>query len=178
MAYKFRQQTLASILLLFLSAGCSGDGGRKRASEPEEFHADNDIAMTIRSVADAFRESAPLLAEDYAFEGVLTDGEGAPLYTDMTGSPGLWAVQVLDSASLRIHNLYLGDLLPDNLRQYLVLTLGLDMPIRIEAPQEAGGSEMTEYAIEAGLLRFESHTAKAANGVEGPLVNILLVANR
>lgn len=52
------------------------------------FHADNDIAMTVRSLVDAVRVGETLLPADYDFVGVLTDGQGTPLYTDVDGAPG------------------------------------------------------------------------------------------
>lgn len=62
----------------------------------EDFHADNDIAMTVRSLADAIKVGEPLDSTEYDFEGVLTDGQGTPLYTDVQGAPGVWVVDVLD----------------------------------------------------------------------------------
>lgn len=143
----------------------------------EEYHADNDIAMTVRSITDAFSVGEPLQAADYDFEGVLTDGEGRPLYTDIMGSPGQWKIEVHDPGRVRIYNIYLGDLLPDDLEQYLRESLGLDTPIYLEPTADSEDVSLTVYKVPGGVLKFESRTAHAANGAEGPLVAIVLLSD-
>lgn len=156
-------------------SSCSRTGG-KVVDEGEEYHADNDIAMTIRSVGDAFRVNEPLVESDWRYEGVLTDGTGMPLYTDIMGSPGQWSVEAVSANELRMHNLYLGDLLPENLRQYLVQALELSDPLRegVVKDAEGGDVEVAEYDIPGGTMRIETREAKAPNGIEGPLVSISL----
>ncbi len=81
----------------FLRTVIKSDVSNTEDSEATEyFHADNDIAMTVRSLADAIKVGEPLDSTEYDFNGVLTDGQGAPLYTDVQGSPGTWIVDVLD----------------------------------------------------------------------------------
>lgn len=90
--------------VVLLLPGCGGSSAGKEDSavvcEPvEDFHADNDIAMTVRSLADAIRVGEPLDTADYNFEGILTDGTGRPLYTNIQGLPGGWDIDVLSGTS-------------------------------------------------------------------------------
>lgn len=163
---------VAAVLALMV-AGCSHKGESAKPGK-EEYHADNDIAMTLKSVSDAFQVNEPLREMDYRFEGVLTDGAEMPLYTDIMGSPGQWQVEVVSERELRIHNLYLGDLLPENLQQYIVQSLDLGEPERSGKVIDAEGDEMevSEYKLPGGIIRIETSEAVAANGVEGPLMSI------
>lgn len=152
------------------------------ANDTEEFHADNDIAMTIRSLADAIKVGEPLDSSLYNFEGVLTDGQGTPLYTDVQGAPGLWQINVLDNKKVRIRNLYLGDLLPGDLQSYLVQSLQLNdsqpfMLIDKEATNEEE-NEIVVYDFGGGYLCFEVRSVMAPNGLEGPLLSIVMTADR
>ncbi len=170
------RMAVGSAMLLLLLASCNGNK-KDSGEETDSYHADYDIAMTVRSAADALRVEEPLLAADYDFEGVLTDGEGAPLYTDVQGAPGQWQVEVISPQSLRIHNVYLGDLLPENLEQYILTSLALTDTDRLAAGT-VGESDsetiLSVYRIEGGVLRIETSQAEAANGVKGPLMNIIL----
>ena len=84
--------------------------------EPEEiYHADNDIVMTLRSVMDAFAGGDTISGGDYDFDGILTDGEGRPLYTDTSGGPGEWEVKVSGPRELQLPIVKLGDLMPAQL---------------------------------------------------------------
>lgn len=94
-------------------------------TEETPFHADNDIAMTVSSLVDAVRVGEPLDSADYNFQGILTDGQGTPLYTDIEGNPGEWAVMVISDDEARISNLQLGDLLTEDLRNYITGSLNL-----------------------------------------------------
>ena len=149
---------------------------RHDREEEEVYHANNDIAMTLRSLADALRVGEPLDSTEYNFEGVLTDGQGAPLYTDMTGSPGAWEVEVTGDRRARIRNLYLGDLLPDDLRTYVMESLNLteaNILSHYDLDEEQAW-KMTVYDFGGGSIRFETRSGEAANGLEGPLVNIII----
>lgn len=150
-------------------------------SENDEFHADNDIAMTILSLADAIKVGEPLDSTQYDFEGVLTDGQGSPLYTDVQGSPGLWQVDVVDNHSAVIRNIFLGDLLPTDLQSYLLLSLGLNDDNRMSfSSEDADNNDETEimvYDFGGGYLRFEVRAGIAPNGLEGPLLSIILSAD-
>jgi len=147
-------------------------------SGPEYFHADNDIAMTVRSIADALKVGEPLDSAEYDFEGVLTDGQGAPLYTDVQGSPGIWVVDVLDKRNVIIRNLYLGDLLPLDLQSYILQSLRISENNRLDfIAHEAVDDDETDIAVyDCGgiFLRFEVRAGIAPNGIEGPQLSIIM----
>lgn len=175
---------VAVITVAAIMAGCTPKDDKERATHEstpiqEVYHADNDIAMTLRSLADALRVGEPLDSTDYNYEGVLTDGQGAPLYTDVTGSPGAWEVEITGDRRARIRNLYLGDLLPDDLRSYVMESLNLhDTDILTDYDlDEEHAWKMTVYDLGGGTLRFETRSGEAANGLEGPLVNIVIEAD-
>lgn len=120
-------------MAIVMSLGSCGKGTAEKSAESdsaagvaEEYHADNDIAMTVRSIADAICVGEPLDTVDYNFYGVLTDGQGHPLYTDLQGNPGNWDVDVLSPTTAVIRNVDLGDLLPDDLEIYLSSMLEMD----------------------------------------------------
>lgn len=142
----------------------------------ETYHADNDIAMTVRSLADALSQGEPLDSADYYFEGVLTDGQGYPLYTDIQGGPGVWEVMVLSPSTAVIRNLYLGDLFPDDLRHYVMQNLGLDEATRINTDDfiDDDQTSVDLYETNGVQIRFETRSAVAPNGLEGPLMSIIL----
>lgn len=172
--------------LFAILAGCRGasDTGDAEpvdsaASLTEDYHADNDIAMMVRSIADALKMGEPLDTLDYNFEGVLTDGEGHPLYTDIQGSPGVWEVDVISPTYAVIRNIFLGDLLPDDLESYLAGSLDLS-PENIIETDEFDDDEETQlvvYDLEGCYLRIETRAAVAPNGLEGPLVSIIATTN-
>lgn len=166
---------------------CGSNSGRSDAGQdvdaapnPEEFHADYDIAMTVRSLADAIKVGEPLDSTEYDFQGVLTDGQGTPLYTDVQGSPGVWVVDVLDHKNVSIRNLYLGDLLPTDLESYILQSLSLEgaEPVDFTAHDAVSDSEtqIAVYDFSGGFLRFEIRAGIAPNGLEGPLLTIILSA--
>lgn len=177
--------TLTIILVLLTVISCGGASKKESSSDSlqdsEEFHADNDIAMTIRSIADAIKVGEPLDSTEYDFQGVLTDGQGAPLYTDVQGSPGIWVVDVLDKRNATIRNLYLGDLLPNDLQTYILQSLSLygASPIDIENDDatEYDDTSIQVYDFGGGYLRFEIRAGIAPNGLEGPLLTIILSAD-
>lgn len=87
---------LAAAVLTLGAASCSGNAHKKAQEETEtsDYHADNDIAMTLRSIIDAVNVGQKLDSAEYNFRGTLTDGTGRPLYTDIQGTPGAWEVKV------------------------------------------------------------------------------------
>lgn len=119
---------MVSVMLIMLVA-CGNKtsivGLDHEQHEETPFHADNDIAMTVSSLVDAVRVGEPLDSADYNFHGILTDGQGTPLYTDIEGNPGEWAVMVISDDEARISNLQLGDLLTEDLRNYIAGSLNL-----------------------------------------------------
>lgn len=160
-------------------AGCSQKKETETQAEthpaPSEFHADYDIAMTIRSVADAIRVGEPLDSTEYDYEGVLTDGLGHPLYTDLQGAPGEWQIDVTTPTSVVIRNIYLGDLLPKDLENYLASSMDLSIYNLVTTREfdDDDDSELTVYNFDGGYLRFEVRNAIAPNGIEGPLMSIV-----
>ncbi len=182
---------LTGFFILAMSQSCSKGGKSNTDTEAtagdnpydrDYFHADNDIAMVVRSLADAIKVGEPLDSSLYNFEGVLTDGQGTPLYTDVQGAPGVWQIDVLDNKNVRIRNLYLGDLLPGDLQSYLVQSLRLNdsqpyMLVDKEATDE-DDNEIIVYDFGGGYLCFEVKSAIAPNGLEGPLLSIVMTADR
>lgn len=173
---------ILALAATFLAASsCSSSDKEKKGDSdslqaPVEFHADNDIAMNVRSIIDAINVGQPLDSSDYNFTGILTDGNGRPLYTDVQGAPGQWEIKVLTEQSAVIQNLYLGDLLPDELVQYLLDFLGIkDNPL-ISADDKVAGRDDNLQIYRTGTtdLIIERQTAKAPNGDEGPLIKIIL----
>ncbi len=176
---------LSIVVMLLVAISCAGgaksDASSDSSPESEDFHADNDIAMTIRSIADAIKVGEPLDSTEYDFLGVLTDGQGAPLYTDVQGSPGVWVVDVLDKRNATIRNLYLGDLLPDDLQSYILQSLSLTgkSPVDFENDdaESYDDTSIVVYDFGGGYLRFEIRAGIAPNGLEGPLLTIILSAD-
>lgn len=178
--------SIVSVLINACSQTADNQDKGNVASPPaiivnEDFHADNDIAMTVRSLADAIKVGEPLDSTEYDFEGVLTDGQGAPLYTDVQGAPGVWVVDVLDQKNVTLRNLFLGDLLPDDLEAYLLQALRLSENNKLDFnAHEAVDEDETSivvYDFNGGYLRFETRAGIAPNGLEGPLLTIIMSAD-
>lgn len=147
-------------------------------AEEEAYIAENDIAMTVRSIADAINVGEELDTTEYNFEGVLTDGQGTPLYTDVQGAPGQWMVDVIGPNAVRIRNMYLGDLLPDNLTGYIAESLELsekDEIIEENIPEE--DETFSVYDFGKGSIRIESKPAITPTGEIGPMVSITLIGD-
>ncbi len=173
-----------------LTFSCISGGCRKKAkiidlndvTVAEEYHADNDIAMTVKSIADAISVGEPLDSSQYNFEGILTDGQGMPLYTDIQGNPGGWSVRVIDNDCAEIRNLYLGDLLHTDLVSYIEHSLSLT-PLKLTPDDMVfygvyDGSEnadVSQYDIQGGKITIRTSTAEAPNGLRGPLMKITLM---
>lgn len=137
--------------------------------------------MAVKSLADALRVGEPLDSVNYDFEGVLTDGQGAPLYTDVQGSPGVWEINVLSPAKVVIRNVYLGDLLPTDLESYLLNSLEItyadSVPHYDEDVINDCETDVRIYKFGGGYMSFEVRAGISPNGLEGPLLNIVLSSN-
>lgn len=175
-------QPLALFLSVILLTACSGNSGRKADSdslqtETGDYHADNDIAMIIRSIMDAMNVDQPLDSAEYNYNGILTDGSGRPLYTDIQGSPGQWTVEVLSPNRALLKNLYLGDLVPEELAQYIMASLEVPDSLMImeQSPNHHIDSRVSTYDFGKGQMILEITEAKTESGDKGPLVNILLL---
>lgn len=168
---------LAAALLICLSS-CGGPALRKEpTSEPDQYHADRDIAMTVASIADAIRVGEPLDTAEYNFEGVMTDGAGRPLYADLRGAPGIWDVDVLSDSKAVMSNVDLGDLLPDDLKSYLASSLELSDDDIVDALRLEEGDEeleMIEYDMRGCRLRIETRKGMSASGIEAPLMRLTI----
>ena len=182
-----RLLTQVALIAILLSASCaskpaSGDSdtAATAAGVAEHYHADNDIAMTVRSIADAIKVGEPLDSTEYDFNGVLTDGQGSPLYTDVQGAPGQWVVDVLDNKNAYIKNVYLGDLLTNDLQAYLLQSLHLTdeqkIDFTVHEALDDDETEITIYDFGSGFVRFETRAGIAPNGLEGPLLTIVMSA--
>lgn len=172
----------AGALGVAIFAACSSSKEKEKEAPSDTsdapFHADNDIAMTVCSLVDAFRVGEKIDSVDYDFKGVLTDGEGSPLYTDLNGGPGEWIVDVLTPGDVSIKNVELGDLLPGDLEAYLLESLQLGPQNKVYlTTEDADTSEDTDisvYDFEGGYIRFENRSVVAPNGLEGYLFTIRL----
>lgn len=176
----YRNIFCAGVFIILELASCTGNKTDAKDSDTvitvvESYHADNDIAMTVRSIVDAIKVGEPLDTLDYNFEGILTDGQGHPLYTDIQGAPGEWEVDVLSPTSAVIRNLYLGDLLPDDLESYLAQSLNLNDSDIVETEEydDDESTSLVVYDFDGGFLRIETRAGMAPNGLEGPLVSII-----
>lgn len=149
--------------------------------EEEFYHADNDIAMTVRSMADAINVGEPLDSLDYNFSGVLTDGMGSPLFVDYEGLPGQWEVDVLGPREVRIRNIGVGDLFPDSLVEYLAQTLSADEREEIRFKEvevyDVGDARIEEYSYGHTRLHIETRPELLPTGEVGPKLEITLRAD-
>lgn len=149
----------AAALLLF--SACSG--GKKSADEQPAFHADDDIAMVVRSLADAISVGEPLDSSAYNFVGVLTDGSGRPLYSDLQGRPGEWQILVQDSAAAVVRSTKAGDLDASDLQNYIIASLALDTT-QAYVSRDFKGREQTVYDLPGGYLLLTSRADTLADG--------------
>lgn len=182
MARHFSRKTGAALTAAFLLAASitSACGREKKDTAGEdtaahmEFHADNDIAMTLRSITDAIRLCEPLDSTAYGFHGVLTDGTGRPLYTALSGMPGKWDITVLSDTCVYISNTEIGDLLPADLESYIAGALGIVPGNVIDTLDYHGsdGSKSSVYDFGGGYMRLEVRNDTAPNGISGSLMRI------
>lgn len=169
------------VTLTTLMLGCASKHKREvqkaATADSLTYHADNDIAMLIKSMVDAIRVGENLDSLRYTYQSVLTDGQGQPLYTDVEDSPGLWSVKVVSSDNVIISNVYLGDLIPEHLQSYLLESLSLDSTALIkDRPWSELESKLMVYDFKGGYIAFDTGFAKAKNGKEGTLMHIILSA--
>lgn len=145
----------------------------------ESFHADNDIAMTVRSMAYAINEGEPLDSTDYNFSGVLTDGLGSPLFTDFEGFPGQWEVDVVNPHEVLIRNIGTGDLMPGELIEYLSSTFNTaaedeNEELRMVDSFDEGDAQVQLYSFGRTSLRVETRPETLPTGEVGPKLEITL----
>ncbi len=147
--------------------------------DEDEYVAENDIAMTVRSVADAINTGDRIDSADYAFKGVLTDGSGMPLFTDVEGLPGEWEIDVLSPSMVRIRNMNTGDLLPEELVEYLAGALQLSEGESLELVDDRKTDEkrVSVFDFGKGRLTVESKLAADYTGEPGQLMEITMEAS-
>lgn len=180
-----RVLVLTAVMAVTSLAGCRPDGtgsdnaGRVQGDDETQFHADADIAMTVRSIADALRVGEQLDSADYDYRGILTDGMGRPIYTDLYGNPGEWVVDVLTPGSAVLRNLNPGDLLPDDLQEYLLGNLGVGAENEIVSEEYADDdqTDVAVYDFGGGEIRFETRTSPSPNGTDATFMSIVLIKN-
>ena len=164
--------------LSMLLVSCSGNGGSRQGDSDtlgtDGFHADNDIAMVVSSLADAIGMGENLDSTDYAYEGILTDGTGRQLYTDMQGMPGRWTVEVVDTACAVIRNTKIGDLDTDDLQNYVTSALLLE-PSDIYIARDFKGRTQSVYTIPGGYLVMTSQNDTTSTGMIGQFVSIMVM---
>lgn len=185
--------THAAAGIILLGAACSRSESSRSEDSPvaltesvstatpaeETFMADYDIGMTVRSVADAINVGESLDSTAYNFEGVLTDGVGMPLFTDMSGMPGEWEVEVVDSTQVRIRNIDAGDLQPFQLIEYLTANLNDGShEILLENECDRGEAHIINYRYGRTSLRVETRPRHIGDtGEVAPVMEITLRAD-
>lgn len=180
-----KDMRVRTLTLLFccvlIGAVTSCSSGRKAAeqkedsaSERDEFHADNDIAMIVRSAADAISYGEPLDTLNYNFDGVLTDGQGRPIYTNLHGVPGRWDIDAVTDTTLTIRNVESGDLVPDDLESYIVSSFDAGTTRHVESHSELSeeGHTTSVYECMGGMLRFDVHDVKTPSGETAAMMTI------
>ena len=164
------------MLIVLISCGnrTAGVGREASSSEENQFHADNDIAMTVCSLVDALRVGERLDSADYGFQGILTDGQGTPLYTDLEGNPGEWVVKVVGDGEARITNLHLGDLMTEDLRNYIVGALGLNGADLVTAYVNPADEEEFIWLYDIGDVQvaFSETVVKTPGELEGTIMGV------
>lgn len=164
------------MLIVLISCGNKNPGISYVSAVPEEsqFHADNDIAMTVCSIVDAVRVGESLDSADYNFNGILTDGQGTPLYTDLEGNPGEWKVRVINKEEARISNLHLGDLMTEDLRNYIIGALGLNKADLVTAYVNPADEEEFIWLYDIGDVNvsFSETLVTTPSDLEGIFMSI------
>lgn len=166
-----------SVIATFVPfASCGGAKVEKAESEsvaakaPEEFHADNDIAMTLGSLVDALHVGESIDSTTYAYTGVLTDGVGRPLYTVLDGTPGEWTVRVVSPTNAVISTTEVGDLPAADLESYILSSLG--SPKLIMERDHNGGIIKVYEMSDTEIMSIESRTVTDKSGLEGTEMTI------
>lgn len=149
-------------------------------AEEEPFVSDNDIAMTVRSVADAINVGEAIDSLDYSFKGVLTDGSGMPLFTNMDGLPGEWEVEVVSPSVVQIRNVNTGDLISENLVGYISAALQLDDDdtLQLVSTREHADHKVSVFTFGKGTITIESQPGEDSSGSTGEKMLITMRADR
>lgn len=169
---------ISAVLLITLLMSCSQSPKNKPVSSAlnDQQPTVNDVAMTVRSIVDALNIGEKLDSSTYNFNGVLTDGRGVPLYTNMEGYPGEWVVEVTSQNSAVIRNTELGDLYGDDLKDYLIKELNLSNDNLLYS-DFGNDTTFCFYDIGKGLMQFEMISQQASNDMKGIQMNIYINSN-
>lgn len=183
---------VAALALGLLASACSRERTHEQAKSEsaavaesvaavaeEQYAADNDIGMTVRSVANTINIGEKLDSTDYNFEGVLTDGVGMPLFTDFTGMPGQWEIEVVDSATLRIRNVDAGDLQPFRLMEYITANLSEQaQELELTGESDQGRAHIVNYRYGRTCISMETRPMAIENSADvAPVMEITLRAS-
>ncbi len=167
---------ISVMLIVMVACGNKTIPAGEESALPEEsqFHADNDIAMTVCSLVDAVRVGESLDSIDYDFDGILTDGQGTPLYTDIEGNPGEWKVRVVSEGEACISNLYLGDLMTHDLRNYILNALNMNSADLATAYVNPADEQEFIWLYDLGdaNVAFSETEVKTPSGLEGIIMKI------
>lgn len=121
---------------------------------------------------DAISVGEPLDSAQYTFTGVLTDGGGRPIYTDIQGAPGTWEVRIVHNDRALLRNLHPGDLMPRALIKYLTDNTDLDDTNKVKEHSTDERIDVDCYSFKGCLIRFETRPALTTGGIESPLMTI------
>ncbi len=164
------------MLIVLISCGnkAAGIGLDSSMADDNPFHADNDIAMTVCSLVDAVRVGERLDTADYNFDGILTDGQGTPLYTDLQGNPGEWKVRVVSDDEASISNVHLGDLMTEDLRNYVIGALNLNSADLVTAYVNPANEEEFIWLYDIGDVNvaFSETLVTTPSDLEGIIMAI------
>lgn len=167
---------ISVMLIILISCGNKAAGISYGNAMQDEgpFHADNDIAMTVSSLVDALRVGETLDSVDYNFKGILTDGQGTPLYTDIEGNPGEWKVCVDSPNEAHISNLHLGDLMTVDLRNYILGALNLNEADLVTAYINPDNDREVIWRYDIGDVNvaFSETLIKTPSDLEGIIMSI------
>lgn len=167
---------ISVMLIVLVSCGNKTAGISYESAVPEEnqFYADNDIAMTVCSLVDAVRVGEQLDSVDYNFDGILTDGQGTPLYTDWEGNPGEWQVRIVSKDEARIFNLHFGDLMTMDLRRYILGALNLNDADLVTAYINPANDQEVIWLYDIGDVNvsFSETAVKTNPDLEGTIMAI------
>lgn len=140
----------------------------EKVTGDQQIVADNDIAMTVRSITDAINYGETLDSASYSFRGVLTDGRSIPLYTDLQGRPGSWTIEVKAPNLVEIRNLHIGDLFPDALKSYITSAIGINEENLItDKCEDTGEASVDAYDFGRGTITFVTRDTLVDNDTEG-----------
>lgn len=166
---------ISALMLSLLLMSCNNSSQNKQDTAPTDDSqpAANDVAMTVRSIVDALNVGEELDSATYNFSGILTDGRGVPLYTNIDGYPGEWEVVVNSSNSASIRNTELGDLYGEDLKEYLLKELNLK-PDNLLYADNINDTTLSVYDVGKGIMQIEMYFQQTVNDMTSTGMTIIL----